>query len=197
MKQLGILEVQYQHIFLNEDEIDWAQHFCADVDLFEKNTTMPASEVASVLTELDLGELRLIPPQQLISGKGHRLQCVHRRCNRLCDAVQETIIFAYHLSPLIVRLAEVGFTSLLSFNQLTFKQGLYSRRNFYSLIPILQALRETSFDESTLPDMFLLINSDQNYSCYKKTFEEAPSIPFLPPYIRQLRHCQGKELSQV
>lgn len=72
-----------------------------------------------------------------------------------------------------------------------------TRRNFNSLIPTLQALRETGFNESTLPDLFPLITSDRNYSRYRKAYEEAPSVPFLPPHIRQLRHCQEKGLSQI
>jgi len=65
------------------------------------------------------------------------------------------------------------------------------------LIPTLQALRETGFDVSTMPDLFPLITSDRNYSCYRKAYEEAPSVPFLPPHIRQLRHCQEKGISQI
>jgi len=48
------------------------------------------------------------------------------------------------------------------------------------LIPILQVLRETGFDKSTLPDLFPLITSDRNYSCYIKAYEEAPSVSFYP-----------------
>ena len=73
MRQLGILEVRYQRIFLNEDEIDWTQFFWADVDFFEQITTTPATEIADLLTELDLTELRLVPPQQFINDEGRRL----------------------------------------------------------------------------------------------------------------------------
>ncbi|KAL8722405.1 MAG: hypothetical protein Q9181_007494 [Wetmoreana brouardii] len=181
VRQLGVLEVRYQRIFLSEDEIDWTPYFWADVDFFEQITTTPTTEIADLLTELNVTELRLVPPQQFIDGKGHRLRHVHRRCNRLCEAVQESILFANQLGPRVTRLAK----------------ELRTRRNFNSLTPTLQALRETGFDESTLPDLFALINSDRNYSCYRKAYEEAPSVPFLPPHVRQLIHCQERGLSQI
>lgn len=125
MRQLGILEVRYQRMFLSEDEIDWTKYFWADVDFFEKITTTPITEIADLLTELDLTELRSVPPQHFIDGKGRRLKHVHRRCNRLCEAVQESIIFANQLSPLVARLAGASFiSSLLRSNQLTSIAGI-------------------------------------------------------------------------
>lgn len=99
-------------MFLNEEEVDWSHQFWTSVDFFEQITTTPATEIADLLTKLDLKKLRLVPPQEFIDGKGHRLQRVHRRCNRLCEAVQESIFFAEQLSPLVARLAEVGFISV-------------------------------------------------------------------------------------
>lgn len=98
-------------MFFDEGEVDWSQRFWTNVDFFEQITTTPATEIADLLTELDRKELRLVPPQEFIDGKGHRLQHLHRRCNRLCEAIQESIVFAKQLSPLIARLAEVGFIS--------------------------------------------------------------------------------------
>lgn len=74
---------------------------------------MPVPEIADLLTELDLTELRIVPPQQFINGEGRRLQHVHRRCNRLCEAVQQSVIVANQLSPLVARLAEVSLLASL------------------------------------------------------------------------------------
>ena len=116
VRQLAVLELRFQRMFLNEEEVDWSQRFWTSVDFFEQITTTPATELADLLTKLDLQKLRLVPPQEFIDGKGHRLQHVHRRCNRLCEAIQESICFAEQLSPLVARLAVVGFilTSLRS-----------------------------------------------------------------------------------
>ena len=125
LRQLAVLEIRFQRMYLNEEEIDWTQRFWTDVDFFENITTTPATEIADLLTELDLTELRLVPPQQLINGEGRRLHHVHRRCNCLCEAVQESIIFANQLSPLVARLAEAGFISLLlRSSQLTSTAGI-------------------------------------------------------------------------
>ncbi len=99
-------------MFLNEEEVDWSQRFWTNVDFFEQITTTPVTEIADLLTQLDLKKLRLVPPQEFIDGKGHRLQHVHRRCNRLCEAIEEIIVFAEQLSPLVARLAEVVFISV-------------------------------------------------------------------------------------
>ncbi len=124
LRQLAVLEIRFQRMYLNEEEIDWSQRFWTDVDFFEQITTTPATEIADLLTELDLTELRLVPPQQFINGEGRRLQHVHRRCNRLCEAVQESIIFANQLSPLVAHLADVSFiSSLLRPTQLTFSRN--------------------------------------------------------------------------
>ena len=112
VRQLAILELRFQRMFLNEEEVDWSQRFWTSVDFFEQITTTPATEIADLLTKLDLQKLRLVPPQEFIDGKGHRLQHVHRRCNRLCEAIQESIVFAEQLSPLVARLAVVGFISI-------------------------------------------------------------------------------------
>ena len=96
-------------MFLNEEEVDWSQRFWTNVDFFEQITTTPAAEIAELLTKLDLKKLCLVAPQEFIDGKGHRLQHVHRWCNRLCEAIQESLVFAGQLSPLVARLAEVGF----------------------------------------------------------------------------------------
>ena len=114
VRQLAILELRFQRMFLNEEEVDWSQRFWTNVDFFEQITTTTATEIADLLTKLDLEELRLVPPQEFIDSKGHRLRYVHRRCNRLCEAIQESIIFAEQLKPLIARLAEVSFR-LISF----------------------------------------------------------------------------------
>lgn len=114
LRQLAVLEIRFQRMYLNEEEIDWTQRFWTDLDFFEQITTKPATEIADLFTELDLTELRLVPHQQFINGEGRRLQYIHRRCNRLCEAVQESIIFAKQLSFLVARLAEVGFTSRCS-----------------------------------------------------------------------------------
>ena len=47
-----------------------------EVDFFERVTTTLATELADLLTELDLRKLRLNRPQQFIYGKSCRLQCV-------------------------------------------------------------------------------------------------------------------------
>ncbi|KAL2049686.1 hypothetical protein ABVK25_010027 [Lepraria finkii] len=112
VRQLAVLELRFQRMFLNEEEVDWSQRFWTNVDFFEQITTTPATEIADFLTKLDLKKLRSVPPQEFIDGKGHRLQHVHRRCNRLCEAIQESIIFAEQLSPPVARLAEVGFISV-------------------------------------------------------------------------------------
>ena len=124
LRQLAVLEVRFQRMYLNEEEIDWTQRFWTDLDFFERITSTTAPEIADLLTELDLTELRLVPPQQFINGEGHRLQHVHRRCNRLCEAVQESIIVANQLSPLVARFAEVSFIlSLLRPNRLIFSRN--------------------------------------------------------------------------
>ena len=111
-------------MYLDEEEIDWTQRFWTDVDFFEKITTTLATDIADLLTELDLTELRLVPPQQFINGDGRCLQHVHRRCNRLCEAVQESIMFANPLSPRVASLASVGsISALLRPYQLTSMAG--------------------------------------------------------------------------
>lgn len=87
VRQLAILELRFQRMFFDEGEVDWSQRFWTNVDFFEQITTTPATELADLLTKLDRKELRLVPPQEFIDSRGHRLQHVHRRCNRLCEAI--------------------------------------------------------------------------------------------------------------
>ena len=76
-------------------------------------------------------------------------------------------------------------------------QELYLKRNFYSLCAVLQALRETGFDESRLSHLFVLINPDRNYAKYREVYEVAPGLPFLPPHIRHLNHNAEEGLSEI
>ena len=125
LKQLAVLEIRFQRMYLNEEEIDWTERFWTDVNFFEQITTTSATELADLLTELDLTELRLVPPQQFINGERSCLQNVHRRCNRLCMEVQESILFANELSPRVASLAGVGsITLLLRPNRLTSTAGI-------------------------------------------------------------------------
>ena len=62
---------------------------------------------------------------------------------------------------------------------------------------MLQALRGTFFDESQLPHLFVLIDSERNYSSYRQAHELAPGLPFLPPHVRQLKHNERKALCEV
>lgn len=73
---------------------------------------MPATEIVDLLTKLDLEKLRSVFSQEFIDDKGHRLQPVHKRCNRLCEVIQKSIIFAEQLSSFVARLVEVGFISV-------------------------------------------------------------------------------------
>ena len=70
-------------------------------------------------------------------------------------------------------------------------------RNFNSLFAFLQALRESSCDESNWQGLFDLINPTRNYAFYRKIKQEAPCVPFLPPHITQLKRCQEKGLSEI
>ena len=58
------LDVRFQRMYSDEEEIDWTLRFRTDVDFFELLTTTPASEIADLLTEDDLSELCLIPPKR-------------------------------------------------------------------------------------------------------------------------------------
>lgn len=112
LRHLGILELRFQRMFLNEEEVDWSQRFWTNISFFEHITTTPAAEIANLLTRLDLEELRLVPPQAFVNSNDRCLQNVHRRCNRLCEAIQESIILREQLKQSVVRLAEVGLISM-------------------------------------------------------------------------------------
>ena len=74
-----------------------------------------------MLIELNLIKLRLISFQQFINDENRRLQNVHKRCNRLCMMIQESILFINELSSLIASLVEINsITLLLRSNRLTF-----------------------------------------------------------------------------
>ena len=99
-------------MFLNEEEVDWSIRFWTNVGFFEEITTMTATDIADLLTKLDLQGLRLVSPQEFIDSKGRRLQQAHRRCNRLDKAIQKRIFFVKHLGPPTARLAEVKIISV-------------------------------------------------------------------------------------
>lgn len=107
VRPLAVLELRFRRMFLNEEEVDWSQRFWTDVDFFEQITTTPPLEIADRLTKLDLKELRLVPLQEFIDD-GHRLQHVHKRCHRLCEAIQESIVFESQLLRPLAYLAKVG-----------------------------------------------------------------------------------------
>lgn len=71
------------------------------------------------------------------------------------------------------------------------------RLNYYSLCAILQALRETSFNESRLPHLFILIDHSRNWAPYRQLYEVARGLPFLLPHIRQLKHDKEKALYEI
>lgn len=62
---------------------------------------------------------------------------------------------------------------------------------------VLQALRETGFDECEIPHLFTLIDTDQNYTSYRKAYGGAKGLPFLPPHIRQLKTIQEQVVSEM
>jgi len=78
IRQLAVLELRFQRMFLNEKEVDWSQQFWSNVDFFEQITTTSTTKIVDLLTKLDLKKLRLVPSQEFIDGKGYRLQHVHR-----------------------------------------------------------------------------------------------------------------------
>ena len=177
-------------------EIDWARDFDTNTDFFHRVTSTSPQELASSLTVDDTAEFFLLDPHTIIC-EGSHLQHLHRRWDQLCEAIQEIITADSWLCPVLAAFAEVSLLSLLHSDHAKLCQELYLRRNFYSLCAVLQALREIGFDESKLPHLFVLIDTGQNYANYRKAYEVAPSLPFLPPHIRHLRYNATQGLSEI
>ena len=106
LRELAVMEVRYQHLYLGEAEIDWSERFETDVDFFQLVITT-SQELADTLTDLDVKEFLLLhrEVEDTIDNRP-QLQYMNRRWNKLCKAAQESVIVEEHLSSPVVGLAK-------------------------------------------------------------------------------------------
>lgn len=109
LRELAVLDVRYQHLYLGEAEIDWSERFEMDVDFFQLVITTSPQELADTLTDLDVKEFPSLH-RELDDNivKGPQLQHVNRRWNKLCKAAQESVTSEEHLSSPIADLAKAS-----------------------------------------------------------------------------------------
>lgn len=123
LKKLAILEVRFQREYLGEEEIDWVQRFDTNTDLFDRVTTTSPHDLADSLTENDLVAFQNLCPQNVIQ-EDTSFQYMHRRWNRLCRTVQESIAVDSDLGLLLADLATASILSLAILNLLTLRPGI-------------------------------------------------------------------------
>ena len=112
LRQLAVLEARFQRDYLREEDINWVQCFDTNTDLFDRFATTPAPDLADALTEDDHIAFQELSPQNVIDEDSN-LQCLHRRWNTLCQALQESIAGDNGLIPLLASLAKVSVCILI------------------------------------------------------------------------------------
>lgn len=112
LTKLAVLEIRFQREYLGGDEINWVRCFDTNTNLFDSVATISPSDLANSLTADDIIAFQQLSPQNIIR-EDFNLQHVHRRWNRLCRAVQESIAVNSGLYSVLADLARASTSSLL------------------------------------------------------------------------------------
>ncbi len=195
LKQLAVLEARFQRLYLWEEGIDQTHLFDTSTDFYDRATTTPPQDLAHFLTDCDIAAFCSLDPQSIIS-EGPYLRQMHRRWDRLCGAAQEVIAVESRLGPLLADLAEASLLTLLRSQLADTRIRNYVLDGTSTACALYFKLYEqpASMNLKYHTSLFSSTPTGITSLTGKRT---APSLPFLPPHIRQLRHDTEKAVSEI